>query len=216
MTLQYLARLVALGEGAGLEFKRKVPRPARLAKEIIAFANTRGGRILIGVDDDGTIRGVRDVGEEEFALAEVLDRCIVPHIDVSLTRVEVTRRRDVLLLDVPESADKPHYLTGEDGRKVAYVRIDDMSVEASREHLRLMKASKSQRDVRFEFGEKELMLIRYLEQYGQITVTQFASLADIPKRNASRTLVLLARANVLTLHAHPRQDYFTLAYSLPG
>ena len=55
MTLQELNQLASLGEGPSLEFKRKVPRPERIAKEVIAFANTRGGRLLLGVDDDGTI-----------------------------------------------------------------------------------------------------------------------------------------------------------------
>jgi sulfite reductase beta subunit-like hemoprotein len=56
------------------------------------------------------------------------------------------------------------------------------------------------------------MLMRYLDNYGRITVKQFASLANISDRSASRTLVLLTRANVLRLHADHRHDYFTLAY----
>ena len=212
MTLQDLTRLVTLGEGAYLEFKRKVPRPERMAKEVLAFANTHGGRVLIGVADDGTIHGVRDAAEEEYALRTALHAHCSPDVDVTMKRVPVTHKRDVILVLVPESTTKPHYLTDNGDEPVAYVRVGDMSVEASPEALRLMEAERTEEGVTFEFGDTELILMRYLEDYGRITVKQFANLARIPRPHASQTLVLLARANVLRLHAGPRHDYFTLAY----
>lgn len=66
MTLDHLRRLVARGEGQTIEFKRRVPSPDRLAKEVIAFANSSGGQLLLGVTDDGRIVGVKDSEEEEF------------------------------------------------------------------------------------------------------------------------------------------------------
>lgn len=210
-TLQDLNQLVALGEGTYLEFKHRVPRPARIAKEVIAFANTGGGRVLLGVDDNGTIRGVRDATEEEFALRTALDDCCEPPVEMSTERVPVTKKRDVIVVYVPRSLEKPHYLI-ENGSRTAYVRVDEMSIEASREAVRLMRADRQAKDVTFEFGEKEQMLMRYLEAYGRITVLQFATLADISERRASHTLVLLAKANVLQLHVDARQDYFTMAY----
>ncbi len=213
MTLQELSQLVSLGEGAHLEFKRRVPRPERIAKELIAFANTQGGRLLLGVDDDGTITGLRDVEEEEFVLRRALQRHSDPRIEFIAERVPIASRRDVIVVAVPESASKPHYLVGENGTpRTAYVRVDDKSVEASPEAVRLMQARESTDEVTFEFGEKELMLMRYLDAYGRITVKQYASLANISRRHASKTLVLLTRANVLRLHADHRHDYFTLAY----
>jgi predicted HTH transcriptional regulator len=217
MTLQDLTQLVSLGEGSALEFKRKVHRPERIAKEVIAFANSRGGRILLGIDDDGTVVGVKDAEEEEYALRQaLLDHC-EPPIDWSIERVPVTPKREVIVVSVPESGAKPHYLVG-DGRggdATAYVRVEDMSVEASKETVRLMKTEKRTDNVLFQFGEKEQLLMRYLETYGRITVDQFANLANVPAKLASHTLVLLTRANVLRLHVDPKQDYFTLAYALP-
>lgn len=212
MTLQELSQLVSLGEGLHLEFKRKVPRPERFAKEIIAFANTRGGRVLIGVDDDGRLAGVRDAEEEEYALRQALDGRCDPPVEITTERVPVSRRRNVILVTVPRSTRKPHFLVnGEDAKPTAYVRVNDMSIEASREAVRLMREGQRDRDVLFEFGENEQMLLRYLDSYGRITVRQFARLAGIPRRRASQTLVLLTRANVLRLHPDLGDDYFTLA-----
>ena len=212
MTLQELSQLVSLGEGLHLEFKRKVPRPERFAKEIIAFANTRGGRVLIGVDDDGRLAGVRDAEEEEYALRQALHGRCDPPVEVTTERVPVSRKRNVILVTVPRSTQKPHFLVNGEGTKpTAYVRVADMSVEASREARRLMREEQRDRDVLFEFGETEQMLLRYLDSYGRITVRQFARLAGIPRRRASQTLVLLTRARVLRLHPDLGDDYFTLA-----
>ncbi len=217
MHLADLKRIVSLGEGMHVEFKRRVPRPERIAKEVIALANAEGGRVLVGVDDDGTVRGVRDAVEEEFALRRALDTHVDPPVSVTLERVPVTAKREVLVVDVPASAEKPHYLVGVNGEsngreRIAFVRVGASSVTASREAVRLMKHARAPRDVRFEFGEKEQKLMRYLDRHETITVAAFAQLAGIPKRRASQTLVLLAKAAVLRLHPSEREDYFTLAY----
>lgn len=213
MTLHELNRLAATGEGPFLEFKNRVPRPARIVKEIIAFANTRGGQLLLGVDDDGSIKGLRDAGEEEFALRRAMRELCEPPIDIEILRVEIAHRRDVVIVRVPESSNKPHYLVanGEVNRRVPYVRIDDRSVEASREALQLMTADESE-PVSFEFGENERLLLRYLDQYGRITVSELATMANIGEDDASEILILLTRANLLELHAGQTGDFFTLAY----
>ena len=210
MTLEELKRLAAAGEGPYVEFKNRVPKPARMAKEVIALANTRGGRILLGVDDDGTVKGVRDSSEEEFALRSALEEHCAPPVRVNIERIPITKKRDVILVQVPESEHKPHYVV-EEGERTAYVRVDEMSIEASREQIRLMKAEKNPKNVLFEFGEKEQVLMRYLDTYGRITVAEFARLAGVPPRSASQTLVLLAKARLLKLHADPKADYFTVA-----
>lgn len=218
MDLRDLKRYVSSGEGFYIEFKRRTPQPDRLAKEVIAFANARGGKIFVGVDDDGTIRGVKDAEEERFALRQALDGYCDPDVEVDIVAVPIARRREVIVVDVPESPLKPHYLVGVQngsGRaRTAYVRVADQSIEASREAIRLMKHERNPKDVRFEFGDKERTLMRYLDRHEQITVEAFARLVDIPRRRASQTLVLLAKADLLRLHPNERADYFTLAYDV--
>ena len=219
MTLRELKQLVTLGEGVSLEFKRRVPRDARIAKEVIALANTQGGRILVGVDDDGTITGLDDSSEQEFMLRRAVRRCTSPEVEIRTERVVVAPRRDVILVSVPESTRKPHHLitskrSGDElpGDGTAYVRVEDMSVEASGESVELMESASATTGVTFEFGEAESLLMRYLDDYGRITVQEFAKLADISAEKASATLVSMSKANLLRLHADRKEDYFTLAY----
>lgn len=217
MTLPDLHRLVTSGEGLTLEFKRRVPRPARLAKEVIALANTQGGRVLIGVDDDGTLSGLKDAIEEEYALREALSAHCDPPVPFSTERVALSRTRDVLVVRVPASPERPHYLVDEDEAETppaVYVRVGASSVEASREAVRLMRQRpQDAAGVQFEFGEKEGLLMRYLDAYGRITVAMFAQIAALAPRQASHTLVLLTRAGLLRHHVALPEDYFTRAYA---
>lgn len=216
MTLREVTRLVALGEGPVIEFKQRVPQPERIAKEAIAFANTQGGHIFLGVSDDGEIKGVKDADEEVYLLQDALSKHAQPSLSYQTERIAVSKKREVILVRVFESHKKPHFLVEADGTKTAYIRVDDISREASREAIRLMRLGGKEDEVMFQFGDKELALMRYLDSYGRITVEQFAKLADIPRRRASHTLVLLTRASVLDFHESTDSDYFTRAYRSAG
>lgn len=216
MTLPDLQRLVTSGEGLMLEFKKRVPRPARIAKEVIALANTEGGRVLIGVEDDGTLSGLKDAIEEEYAVREALMAHCAPPVPFSTERVALSRTRDVLVVRVPPSRERPHYLVDGDDETPpsAYVRVGASSVEASREAVRLMRERpQDAAGVRFEFGEKEGLLMRYIDAYGRITVSAFAQLAALSEKQASHTLVLLTRAGLLRHHVALPEDYFTRKFA---
>ena len=80
MTKDELRELIANGESSGVEFTRDDLRPERLARAIVALANCQGGRILLGVDDDGTIRGIQRPGLERWVMDTVFGRYVHPII----------------------------------------------------------------------------------------------------------------------------------------
>lgn len=208
LDVEELSRHVALGEGDHLEFKRRVPEPQRIAREVVAFANTHGGRVILGVDDQGTIAGLKDPDEQIFLFRAAIETHTDPVVEFTLRRIAVSRKREVIVVEVPSSASRPHYVTDGEAR-TAYVRFGEKSMEASREAIRLMRRSNDEAGSRFEFGDKELKLMRYLDTYGRISVEQFARIADIRVRQASQTLVVLTRARVLQFHPSESGDYFT-------
>ncbi len=212
MTALDIQQLVARGEGPSLEFKRRTPEASRLAKEVIAFANTHGGKLILGVDDDGTILGVKDSEEEEFSLERALEKHCRPQVIWTSERVPITRKRDVIVLSVPRSKIKPHYLDGKNG-SIVYVRVDDMSIEATRESVRLMRTENSDEGVQFVFGKPELNVMQYLEHCGRISVEQLERLAGISEKESVEILVTLTRARVLVHHREATGDYFTLTFS---
>ena len=217
MTSNDVKRLAAMGEGRTLEFKNRVPRPERIAREVIALANTDGGTVLVGVDDDGTVLGVKDAQEEFFALQTALADRILPPVDLRFEPVRISRTREVLVVHVPASGDRPHVLKPDrrpDGtlpKQRAFVRVADQSVEASREAVALMKAEGRGDAVTFTFGDAERQLLEYLDRHEQITVREYARMTTMPPWKASKALVMLARAGIVALQ--PREggeDVFTV------
>lgn len=218
MTHDDLRRLVAMGEGPHLEFKNRVPRPDRIAREVIALANTNGGKVLVGVDDDGTVLGLKDTHEEVYALDAALRAHILPEVEVEIESVRISRTREVLVVHVPASGRRPHVLLPDrrpDGslpKRRVFVRVADQSVEASAEAVSLMKAEGRDDPVTFTFGDAERRLLDYLDRHERITVREYARMTKTPPWRASKTLVTLVRAGIVALHSQPGgDDYFTAA-----
>lgn len=201
MTLQQLKHDVAKGEGLFIEFKLKLPEWDKLMREVVAFANTEGGTVYIGVDDDGRLVGERDPREVEEVLPGKIEAYCRPVPDFRLSRIPISPKRAVVAIRVRRSLCKPLLVLPEPNaaKGLAVIRIKDSSVTASREMFALLKYEGRERDMKVEFGDKERVLMQFLEEKGQVTVAEFALVAKIGKQVASRTLVHLVKANVLRI-----------------
>jgi predicted HTH transcriptional regulator len=209
MTLQEVKELAAKGEGLKIEFKKKAAFPEKIVREVIALANTHGGDLLIGVDDDGTVSGQRFIEEEIFVMEKAIRELIFPALAVDVFTIKLTEKKGVAVFRIPLSPDRPHYLVQED-KKVAYIRVEDRSVQASREVWEVLKKGRIPKDTVFTYGKKEEVLMKFLATQERITLKEFAKAARIPFFMASKTLVRLVAANVLHLHPQEGEDYFTL------
>lgn len=215
-------RLIEEGEGFDIEFKRKVSTPEKIARALIAFANTKGGHILFGVDDDGSIVGVESEKSEvdliyeagtQFCVPEIL-----PAIDIVAFNVD-----DVIVATVAESAQKPHYFAGAgcngppdaaEGTRV-YIRVNDKTVMASKEVVKILRDERPDAPpMRIMIGENEKRLFRYLEANDRITAKEFSHLVNVSENRSCRILVSLVRAGVVRIHTLERTDFFTLAHDI--
>jgi predicted HTH transcriptional regulator len=212
--------LIDSGEGADVEFKRKFSSPEKIAREIIAFANTRGGYILFGVDDDGSVVGVRSEKSELEEIEHAARWMIEPPVEILTENVHAGRGLDIVLVRVPESNDKPHVLVEYDasGKRlkqqagVGFVRYEDKSVQASREVMSVMRSEHPEGPpLTLSIGYNERALFDYLERHGRITVDEFADLVNIGVRRASKILVNLVRTGTVLIHTFEKTEFFTLA-----
>jgi predicted HTH transcriptional regulator len=206
-----LRKLVAQGESLTLEFKRKASFPEKIVREMIALANTRGGVLLIGVDDDGKIPGLKYPDEESHVIRQALKKC-KPALQYSELYIPVGNARTVLQYDIRESKNKPHQLTIDSQTAETYVRVNDQSIKASREMIEIVRRSNQKRDIQFRYGEYEKMLMIYLDNNPTITLAQFMQLTKLKRFYASRKLVLLVLADVLRITPHEKGDLFSLAF----
>ncbi len=205
--LKLIKDLVKKGENLTTEFKLKATHPEKILKEIVAFANTDGGNLLIGVDDNLEIKGLKFAEEDEFLLIRAIEKHCWPPVNFKLKIAVLPNTREILLFEIPKSTEKPHFVNFEEG-KIAYVRVNDKSVQASKEVRKYLAAQNSQKDIQFTYGDKESKLMQYLEENNQITVIDFSKIAKIPMWLASKTLVLLALANVLKIIPGELNDSF--------
>jgi predicted HTH transcriptional regulator len=209
MTIPDFIRLVKTGEGSYLEFKRTISSPEKVAREISAFANTRGGILLIGVNDNKSVVGVESFYEEEMALEKALDYYCQPPVDADI-EILPYYERELIIVRIPEAERKPVAVDA-DGKRTVYIRDKDKSVQASKEVAAVLRNSTSSSGIKFEYGPNEQRLFRYLGEYDRITVTEFANLVNISQRRASRVLTNLVSAGVLRLFTHEKQEFFTHA-----
>ncbi len=204
-----LSQLVSQGEGSRLEFKRKAAHPDKIVREMIAFANTDGGSLLVGVDDNGSLPGVKYPREELHVITEAVRRHARPLFLFSETTIAVAPDRFVVKLDIPCSPKRPHYFKPAEGPPESYVRHKDMSVQASVEMCEIIRRTRQGKDVRFSFGEPEKALMQYLETHDTITLAGFRQLARLSRFQAARKLVLLVLGDVVKITPTEKGDLYS-------
>ncbi len=132
ITETQLLELIAIGENSAIEFKVDDLRPEQLAKEIVAFANFQGGYILLGVDDDGTIVGIKRKNLERWVMDTVFGRYVHPAIIPFYQEIKIDDKRRVASISVSQGISKP-YVVRYRGREVVYIRSGSTSRLATRE-----------------------------------------------------------------------------------
>jgi len=214
LTLYELNELIDAGENQFVEFKRKFTEPEKIAKEMLAFANTHGGKILFGIDDDKTVVGVEsEKGEIEYIDLAARFYC-EPELQYTVDIFHIYRK-DVIIVNIPESFQKPHRLiengkTDADETKV-YIRVKDRSVQASRETIKVLKKLRQDAPPQIiNLGDKEKALLEYLQTHDRVTLKEFREFLNLSNRRASRILVNLVRADIIRLHNHEKEDFYTL------
>lgn len=210
-----LLELIEEGENLTCEFKRKFSTAEKIAREMIAFTNTKGGYLIIGVDDDKEIIGVESEKAEAELIYDVAKNFCEPPLNIKIDYVEV-KGKEVVVVEIYESENKPHriqdYLNELDVNKsVVTIRVNDKSVQASKEMIRILKARSSQMNLKkYSIGSNERAVFEFLDKYEKISVKELSNYVNLSERRASRTLVKLVRANSLFLHTKDNgEEFFT-------
>lgn len=217
MEYKKILNLIEQGEGLRIEYKQRFSTFEKIAKEMIAFANTSGGYILFGIDDDKSVYGIASEKADIDLIKETAEKYCEPKIDYRIESAEINNK-DILIVEIIESKNKPHRL--QDYKSIldlntaqVYVRINDKSVLASKEMIKLMQTRTSGKTLhKYEIGSIERFVFEFLDKYEKITVKELSKSANISDRRASRTLIKLVRVNLLFLHTKDNgENFFTYA-----
>ena len=207
-----LLELIAEGEGKSLEFKRGLPRDDRLARTLCAFANTRGGMLLVGVTDKGGVHGVHHPGEVMENVRRIGREYVVPPLNI---QAQLVRNNGVAVVAcrVAASSRRPHAVQrGEDGEEIV-VRVGASNRIARGPTLRALRRGRNGRAARDPLEAKILAWVEDRSRIsdvpgGDATVERFSKANNIGVQRSRRAFNRLERDGLLLGHgAKPRRVY---------
>ncbi len=188
------------GEGPNLDFKVSITSRPKIARSIVAFANSRGGKILVGVEDNKRILGV-DIGGETYELEKAAALFCEPSIELEFEEYETRTGKMLLIAHVPESDMKPHYCIDKKGRKKLYVRIADECVVATPMMEEMLKSgAMNSLERNFYYTAFKNELVSYFQKHKNITVKAYMELKKCSERSAKRTLLDLLFEGMLRVN----------------
>lgn len=203
-----IERLIEQGEGLHLDFKFGITDAAKIARSLSAFANTEGGKLLIGVEDNGVVRGVES--EEEFYMIEnAAQNYCKPEVPF-ISKDWMVKGKKVLEVSIPASEKKPHKAPDKDGRFKAFFRLRDENLLASGVQMKVWTKYYSSGNISISIEGDYKWLLEYLQEYSTITVNEFRNYAGISKHLAEDILSDFVVIDVIRMELNKREAVFSL------
>jgi predicted HTH transcriptional regulator len=205
---RYIQSLIDQGESQILDFKFEISDARKIARTLVAFSNTDGGKLLIGVKDNGKIAGVRS--EEEYhmleAAAELYCRPVVPFTIQKWTILGKT----ILEVDIAKSAKRPFLAQNEHDRWMAYLRVADQNILANRVMMKVWRKEKRKKGIFLEYSHAEKLLLNYLKANDDITLSRFCRLGRLRVKQAEEILSDLIVLEVIQIRISEKGARYSL------
>ena len=204
---RYLLSFIREGEHQQQDFKYRVADACKLAKSVSAFANTDGGRLLIGVRDDGHLSGVRSE-EEIFMMHQAAYRYCKPEPSITFDTCHADGRT-IVIATIPPSAKRPVYARDEEGRMRAYVRIADENIVASPVHLAIWRESQNPQGTMLTYTDSVRKILDVLQDQ-ELPLNLIVRRSQIPRPKVITLLARLIRFRVIHWEYRNQQFLFSL------
>jgi predicted HTH transcriptional regulator len=194
-----LKRLIDDGENLHLDFKYCVSDSRKIARTLAAFSNSDGGRILIGVRDNGSIAGIES--DEEIYMVDTAAHLFCrPQITYTIKQHK-TENKTILEVEVLKGIKRPYQVKDENGKWRSYFRHHDQNLVANRVLLQVWRKDEKPSGVLVKFSRAENSLMDYLKKNGSITISQFKKIARISPYRAESILANLIILKVIIMNA---------------
>ncbi len=204
----HIHKLIEEGEHQMLDFKFEISDSKKIARTLVAFANTDGGRLLIGVKDNGAISGIRSE-EEKHMIQTASEMYCIPNVNFQAKEWNINGKT-VLEIIVPKSKFHKHKAPDHNNIYKVYIRVKDQNILADGILLKIWKYQNNKQEVRVTFTESEMFLLKYLNDNKRITLKEFMKAAKISKKEAEKTLVNFTLINMLKLEITEKVIFFSL------
>jgi predicted HTH transcriptional regulator len=207
-----LIDLILQGEHQHQDFKFRIDDAKKIARTLVAFANTEGGRLLIGVKDNGKIVGTN--AEEEFYVAQSAAQLYAkPEIQFQ-SRLWQVEGKTVLEIYIPPSPNRPHLALDDEGKWKAYIRKNDQNLLANGVLYKIWKMGFRDRPAQWAYTPAEQKLFHHLRENGSISLSMFQKLAKLKRNAAEFSIARLVSWKILRME-HTDQGYRFYPENLP-
>ena len=204
----YIQKLIKEGEHQMLDFKFEISDSKKIARTLVAFANTDGGRLLIGVKDNGNISGIRSE-EEKYMIQTAAESFCQPEVKFEAKEWNVNGKT-VLEVIVPKSNYHKHRAPDHNDSYKVYTRVKDQNILADAILLKIWKYQNNKQNIRVTFSDAEMFLLKYLNENEKITIKEFVQKAEINRREAERILVNFTLINMVKYEITEKELIFSL------
>ncbi|MFO7874093.1 MAG: ATP-binding protein [Bacteroidales bacterium] len=205
---KYIQNLILQGEHQQQDFKFQVNDSRKIARTLVAFSNTDGGKLLIGVKDNGVIAGIR--AEEEYHMIEAAATMYCkPEVDFAFRHWNIEGKK-VLEVDVPPAQAKPVYAHAENGKWLAWVRVGDQNILAHIIMIKYWQRQKSKKGAFIQYSDNEKFLLNHLTHNPAISLSKYSRLAKIPRYRAEDIIVDLMLAGLIEMKQNEHHTWFRL------
>lgn len=193
----YLDRIIAEGEHERQDFKYSISDARKIARTLSAFANHSGGRLLVGVRDNGSIAGVRNE-EDIFVLEQAAEMYCFPPQQLNVTAILAEGGAVVIRAEIAPAESRPVRVKEEGGRMKAYYRVADENIAAHPLMVRAWIATSESRSL--TVGPDETLLIETLRSLGPDTSPEtLISTVRLSRHTAEQAIVSLAASGVIRI-----------------
>ena len=203
-----IEKLIEQGEGLHLDFKFEISDAAKIARSLVAFANTDGGKLLIGVKDNGTIKGVKSE-EEHYMIDNAATHFCKPVVNFSSKEWSI-RGKKVLEISIPASSKQPHRAPDKDRHYKAFYRYKDENLLATGVQMKVWRKINSTNNISVTIEGAYKRILEYLEKNELVTVAKFQSIAGISKHETEEIISDLLVMDVLKMNINEKEHSFTL------
>ena len=210
---KYIRALIAQGEHQQLDFKFEITDARKIARTLSAFSNTLGGRLLVGVKDNGRISGIRS--DEEFYMVEsAASLYCKPEVEFN-SRIHSIEGKNILEIYIPPAEQKPVYARDENNRWMAYIRVADESLVAGVVQLRLWTGERDKGrddagDHLLEFTRKEQILLSTLERAPEASLSKLRQDTGFSWKELVNLMTKLVRFDVVKMEHKDGVSGFSL------
>lgn len=191
-----------------MDFKFKITDSKKIARSLVAFANTDGGKLLLGVKDNGKIAGVRS-DEEYYMIEAAATMYCKPAVDFSV-KTWHHEGKTVLEIIIPKSRDEYHLAKSDNGKWLAYIRSGDQNLLANNVLLKVWKKKKKASGILIQYKGAEDILLSYLKENETITLSRFCKIAKLTRGEAEDILANLISLGILNIKFTEKQVYYSL------